>query len=82
MLLAIGGGRKDYGSKKTCSIYGLHLDEKKWRLVGDMPFACTMVDTLLLSGGGLLMVDGDTLEVLKITVQGKYFCTGFEIELI
>ena len=82
-LLAIGGqeDRQD-GSRKTSSIYGLHLDEKKWRLVGDLPFACSTVDTLLLSGGGLLMVDGYTQQVLKITVQGKYFCTGIEIELI
>ena len=82
VLLAIGGDGKEYGSKKTSSIYGLHLDEKKWRHIGDLPFACSMVDTLLLSGGGLLMVDGDTQQVLKITVQGKYFCTGIEIELI
>eukprot|EP00731_Ephydatia_muelleri_P012659 Em0006g1553a len=65
---AIGGDDQD--GSKTSSIYGLHLNEKKWRHVGDMPFACSWVDTLLLSGGGLLMVDGDTQHVLKITVQG------------
>ena len=81
-LLAIGGDGKEYRSKKTSSIYGLHLDEKMWRHVGDLPFACSMVDTLLLSGGGLFMVDGDAQQVLKITVQGKYCCTGIEIELI
>ena len=75
VLLAIGG----HDGSKTSSIYGLHLEEKKWRHVGDMPFACSRVDTLLLSGGGLLMVDGDTRQVLKITVQGKYFCTGIEL---
>ena len=75
VLLAIGG--KD-GSMKTSSIYGLHLDEKKWRHVGNLPFACSRVDTLLLSGE-LLMVDGDTQHVLKITVQGKYCCTGIEL---
>ena len=78
VLLAIGG---QYGSrKKTSFIYGLHLEEKKWIHIGDLPFVCYMVDTLLLSGGGLLMVDGYTQQVLKITLQGKYFCT--EIELI
>ena len=77
VLLAIGG--KDQDGSKTSSIYGLHLEEKKWRHVGDMPFACSWVDTLLLSGGGLLMVDGDTRQVLKITVQGKYCCTGIEL---
>eukprot|EP00731_Ephydatia_muelleri_P012522 Em0006g1416a len=61
---------EDQDGSKTSSIYGLHLDEKKWRHVGDLPFACSMVDTLLLSGGGLLMVDGYTQQVLKITVQG------------
>ncbi|KAL5499418.1 hypothetical protein EMCRGX_G010828 [Ephydatia muelleri] len=69
VLLAIGGTDQD-GSRNTSSIYGLHLDGKKWRHIGDLPFACSMVDTLLLSGGGLLMVDGDTQQVLKITVQG------------
>ena len=71
VLLAIGGGEEEYGSKKT-SIYGLHGDDKKWKHVGDMPFACSWVDTLLLSDGGLLVVDGSTRQVLRITVQGKY----------
>ena len=38
--------------------------------MGDMPFACSQVDTLLLSDGGLLVVDGYTQHVLRITVQG------------
>ena len=80
VLLAIGG--EDQDESKTSSIYGLHLNEKKLRHVGDLPFACSRVDTLLLSGGGLLMVDGHTQQVLMITVQGKYCCTGIEIELI
>ena len=73
VLLAIGGAEEDkYGSKKTSSIYGLHGDDKKWKHVGDMPFACSQVNTLLLSDGGLLVVDGSTKQVLRITVQGKY----------
>ena len=72
VLLAIGGAEDQSGSKKTSSIYGLHGEDKKWKHVGDMPFACYMVDTLLLSDGGLLVVDGDTQQVLRITVQGKY----------
>ena len=73
VLLAIGGAEEDtYGSKNTSSIYGFHGVDKKWKLVGDMPFACSLVDTLLLSDGGLLVVDGDTQQVLRITVQGKY----------
>eukprot|EP00731_Ephydatia_muelleri_P004068 Em0002g244a len=70
VLLAIGGAEDLSGSKKTSSIYGLHGDDKKWKHVGDMPFACSRVDTLLLSDGGLLVVDGITQQVLRITVQG------------
>ena len=73
VLLAIGGAEEDkYGSEKTSSIYGFHGVDKKWKHVGDMPFACSLVDILLLSDGGLLVVDGDTQQVLRITVQGKY----------
>ena len=73
VLLAIGGAEEDnLVSKKTSSIYGLHGDDKKWKHVGDMPFACSWVDTLLLSDGGLLVVDGSSRQVLRITVQGKY----------
>ena len=45
--------------------------------VGDMPFQCDMVDTLL-SGGGLLCVDGVSQQVFK--VEGKFSCN--EIVLI
>ena len=72
VLLAIGGLKDKYESKQTSSIYGLHGDDKKWKHVGDMPFACSRVDTLLLSDGGLLVVDGNTQQALRITVQGKY----------
>ena len=73
VLLAIGGGEEEtYVLKRTSSIYGLHGDDKKWKHVGDMPFACSDVDSLLLSDGGLLVVDGRTEQVLRITVQGKY----------
>ena len=73
VLLAIGGAKEDMlGSEKTSSIYGLHGDDKYWKHVGDMPFACSWVETLLLSDGGLLVVDGYTTQVLRITVQGIY----------
>ena len=72
VLLAIGGAEGWSGSNKTSSIYGLHGDDKKWKHVGDMPFTCFKVNTLLLSDGGLLVVDGYTTQVLRITVQGKY----------
>ena len=72
VLLAIGGAEDLSGSMETSSIYGLHGDDKKWKHVGDMPFACSRVDTLLLSDGGLLVVDSSTQQVLRVTVQGKY----------
>eukprot|EP00731_Ephydatia_muelleri_P004130 Em0002g306a len=67
VLLAIGGVQGRFVSKETSSIYGLHGDDKKWKHVGDMPFACSLVDTLLLSDGGLLVVDGcNSRQVLRI----------------
>ena len=69
VLLAIGGQEKDsYGSKKTSAIYALHPVDQKWQHVGDMPFKCSFVDTLLLSGRRLLVVDGISQ---KVTVEGK-----------
>ena len=60
VLLAIGGHKEDsVFSKKTSAIYALHPVDQKWQHVGDMPFECSYVDTLLLSGGRLLVVDGD-----------------------
>ena len=70
VLLAIGGSEDSDGSKKTSAIYAYHHVDMKWQHVGDMPFQCTKVDTLLLSGGGLLVVDGDSRQVLKIAVEG------------
>ena len=72
VLLAIGGEEEhSYGSKETSAIYALHPVDKKWQHVGDMPFECSYVDTLLLSGGRLLVVDGDSsLRVLRVTVEG------------
>ena len=71
VLLAIGGSEEEeYGSKKTSAIYAFHHVDQKWQHVGDMPFQCFSLDTLLLSRGGLLVVDGDSHQVLKITVEG------------
>ena len=70
VLLAIGGSEDEYSSEKTSAIYAFHHVDQKWQHVGDMPFQCSMVDSLLLSGGGLLVVDGDSCQVLEITVEG------------
>ena len=71
VLLAIGGSEKQdlYSSEKTSAIYAFHHVDQKWQHVGDMPFQCSMVDSLLLSEGRLLVVDGDNQQVLKITVD-------------
>ena len=78
VLLAIGGQEEDsYGLKKTSAIYALHPVDQKWQHVGDMPFECCYVDTVLLSGGRLLVVDGYSQKVLRVTVEGKpYKCSG------
>ena len=70
VLLVIGGKEEEYGSRETSAIYAFHHVDQKWQHVGDMPFQCSMVDSLLLSGGGLLVVDGSSRQVLKITVEG------------
>ena len=69
VLLAIGG--LDDGSKNTSAIYALHPVDQKWQHVGDMPFECSYVDTLLLSGGRLLLFDGYSQRGLRVTVEGK-----------
>ena len=79
VLLAIGGEEEDrILSMKTSAIYALHPVDQKWQHVGDMPFKCCYVDTLLLSGGRLLVVDGySSQRVLRVTVEGKsYKCYG------
>ena len=78
VLLAIGGAEED-SSKQTSAIYALHPVDQKWQHVGDMPFECAYVDTLLLSGGRLLLVDAYmySQRVLRVTVEGKpYKCYG------
>ena len=70
VLLAIGGAEDSNGSKMTSAIHAFHHVDQKWQHVGDLPFKCSFVDTLLLSGGRLLVVDGDSQQVLKITVEG------------
>ena len=72
VLLAIGGAEEDRrDSKKTSAIHAFHHVDQKWQHVGDLPFKCSLVDTLHLSGGRLLVVDGtSSKQVLKITVEG------------
>ena len=72
VLLAIGGAEDSdvLSKKKTSAIHAFHHVDQKWQHVGDLPFKCSWVDTLLLSGGRLLVVDGDSQQVLKITVEG------------
>ena len=69
VLLAIGG--QDGDLKSTSAICAFHPVDQKWQHVGEMPFECSMVDSLLLSEGRLLVVDGVSQRVLKIAVEGK-----------
>ena len=69
VLLAIGGCNDE--SKNTSAICAYHPVYRKWQHVGEMPFECSWVDSLLLSDGRLLVVNGSSQEVLKITVEGK-----------
>ena len=72
VLLAIGGQEdSDWESKNTSAIHAFHHVDQIWQHVGDLPFKCSWVNTLLLSGGRLLVVDGySSRQVLKITVEG------------
>ena len=69
-VLAIGGQEGGYTSQMTSAIYAFHHVDQKLQHVGDLPFECSFVDTLLLSGGRLLVVNGISKQVLKITVEG------------
>ena len=71
VLLAIGGAENMTGSKKTSAIHAFHHVDQKWQHVGDLPFKCSLINTLLLSEGRLLVVDGSSTQVLKITVEGQ-----------
>ena len=71
VLLAIGGAEDRRDSKKTSAIHAYHHVDLKWQHVGDLPFECSLVDTLLLSGGSLLVINGcKRRQVLKISVEG------------
>lgn len=71
VLLAVGGAEDRNYTKKTSAIYAFHDADQKWMHIGDLPFECSWVETLLLSGGGLLVVDGHSQQVLKIAEEGK-----------
>ena len=71
VLLAIGGAEDRDGLKETAAICGFHQDDQNWKHIGDLPFASSWVDTLLLSAGSLLVVDGFSQQVLNIIVEGK-----------
>ena len=70
VLLAIGGTEEREGINATPAIFALHSVDQKWQHVGDMPINCSDVETLLMSRGKLLVVDGDSQKVLMTTVEG------------
>ena len=73
VLLAIGGASDAFRTNETSAIYAFHPVDKKWQHVGDMTFGCCYADTLLLSDGRLLVVDGLNQRFLRVhvTVEGK-----------
>lgn len=70
VLFAIGGFD---GSKRISAMLALHPINQKWQHIADMPFECSYVDTVLLSGGRLLVVDGDTQKVTILNLEGSLF---------
>ena len=70
MLLTIGGYS---GLEKSSGIYALQPEDNKWKLVEKMPYPCFLLD-IIPSGGGLFVIDGDSKNVLQITVEGESFC--------
>ena len=71
VLLAIGGTEDQDGLIKTTTIYAFHHNDQKWQQVGDMPFKCSLVDTIALSREKVLIVDGDSAKVYEISLEGE-----------
>ena len=66
-----GGGSDDKDEpNKTSSIYAFEPALNTWRHVGDLPFEASNVDALCLSGGDLLVVDGDSGRVVRSKRKG------------
>ena len=80
MLLAIGGqDNNPSSSKKTSSIHALSLSLRAWLHVGDVPFECSLVDSVVLpGGGGLGVIDGAGRQMVQGSVKGEcvhgYMC--------
>ena len=73
VLLAIGGQEDiDWASKKkTSAIHAFHHVDQKWQHVGDLPFECSRVNTILLSGRSLLLVvDMESTQMMMGAVEG------------
>ena len=80
VLLAIGGEDGYRRLDMTSAICAFNPVDQKWQciervLIGGKPFKCSFANTLLLSEGSLLVVHGDSQQVLKIiVVKGKSCC--------
>ena len=70
VLLAIGGQDLSSASKKITSIYALYPIFQTWKYVGDMPFECSLVDSLVYQGD-LVVVDGKSGRVVIGKVNGE-----------
>ena len=73
VLLAIGGQDQSLSSKKTSAIYALSQRLHTWLHVGDLPFECSLVDSLEC-GGDLVVVDGGSGRALLGKVNGECPC--------
>ena len=65
-----GGSDDKDEPNKTSSIYAFEPALNTWRHVGDLPFEASNVDALCLSGGDLLVVDGDSGRVVRSKRKG------------
>ena len=70
VLLAIGGQDQSPASKKTSAIYALSERFRTWMQVGDLPFECSLADSLVCRGD-LVVVDGASGRAVLGKVNGE-----------
>ena len=73
VLLAIGGQDQSPASKKTSAIYAFSQRLHTWLYVGDLPFECSLVDSLVY-GDDLVVVDGGSGRAVQGKVNGECPC--------
>ena len=71
VLLAIGGQDQSLASKKTSAIYALSERFRTWLHVGDLPFECSLADSLVCAGDLVVVVDGASGRAVLGKVNGE-----------